>query len=253
MSRVMQTEQRVDLNSTTNRENRLALLGQSYAALAHQIRNPLTIAGLYAELLESRCEGDPEALKAVAGINANLEKIEDYVRNAMIFVRGELQSRRMFTVEDLLERIRNSCSAFMKPEEYRCVGFEGVNGMLSGDLNALVSAFENLLENSIQSVKGPIRLVITATRRKGSLVLSFCDNGPGIPAGLKAMVTQPFVSGRKEGTGLGLAIVESVIHAHKGCFSLSSPECGGTRATVRLPLDLPEKVRAKKKGGGFGE
>ena len=92
---------------------------------------------------------------------------------------------------------------------------------------------------------GHARLTTNASRvakpffqRRGFAVL---DDGPGIPDELKDRIFQPFVTSRKGGVGLGLTFVKRVVHDHHGVVSLESQPGRGTLATVRLPLEVPER------------
>jgi len=218
------------------RRQKLELLGHSYTALVHQIRTPLTVAGLYAELLQPRCESDAESKAALDGIVNSLHTIENYMRNCLIFVKGELQERRNFTITEIVERIEASCQRYFSRAEYQVIRTEAAVGSVSGDLSALISAIDNLLENATQAIDDCPRLSININCEECTLVMELSDNGPGIPEEMKQKVKQPFVSGRKEGTGLGLAIAESVIRAHRGVLSFAPNAGGGTTARIALPL-----------------
>ena len=109
--------------------------------------------------------------------------------------------------------------------------------------DALMGAFLNLVNNSIQAMNGSAELHISFSRSADNHVaISVSDNGPGIDADALQSVKDVFVTTKAQGTGLGLAVVESVASRHGGEFSLSSV-CGeGTTATLRLPL-LKQQVK----------
>ena len=62
------------------------------------------------------------------------------------------------------------------------------------------------------------------------------DSGSGIPAENLSKIFEPYFSTKETGTGLGLAIVQKIIDIHSGTIEVETPEGGGTKFTVRLPM-----------------
>jgi two-component system sensor histidine kinase FlrB len=63
------------------------------------------------------------------------------------------------------------------------------------------------------------------------------DNGPGVPAHIRARIFEPFLTTRTRGNGIGLAIVKSVVEAHQGSVSLAEGSCGAT-FIIELPANI---------------
>jgi signal transduction histidine kinase len=97
----------------------------------------------------------------------------------------------------------------------------------------------NLLRNAAEAAPGaPITLSVGADRSDGKswAWVAVRDRGPGIPPEQRAHIFEPFFTTKERGTGLGLATVHRIVEAHKGRIDVESPEDGGTRVCVRLPL-----------------
>jgi signal transduction histidine kinase len=113
---------------------------------------------------------------------------------------------------------------------------------ISGDRGHLHRAISNLLWNAVKFVPvgGHVEL---ATGMDGSAVtVTVTDNGPGIPAGVRQRLFEPYVSeGEEAGTGLGLFIVRLIAEAHGGAVTLQSQPGKGSRFTLRFPIpaDVP--------------
>ncbi len=214
--------------------DRNQIVAEAQAVLAHQIRNPLTVAGLSVERL-LMTEDDGEARERLERVRSSLHAIERQIRNALVFVRGELVERQTFSVTALVAAMRDECSALLEGHDVAWTEAFGEHDCISGDLATLVGGLTNLVDNAVSIGGAHVKLAIEIVAVSGRLGIAITDNGPGMDAALLARARQPFVSGRG-GSGLGLAIVDAVVKAHSGTFALESAPGAGTRARMELPL-----------------
>jgi len=217
------------------RDAQLRAMSRSQAALAHQIRNPLTVAGLSVERLLAT-EDDDEARERLERVRGSLRAIEQQIRNALVFVRGELAERHTFAVSELVAAMRDAWATLL--DGHRVVWTEayGDRDFVAGDLATLVGALTNIADNAV-SIGGPdVSLSITVDASHGALRIAIADDGPGMDRAMLARAREPFVTGRAGGTGLGLAVVDAVVKAHDGAFALESTLGEGTCARIELPL-----------------
>jgi two-component system sensor histidine kinase FlrB len=109
--------------------------------------------------------------------------------------------------------------------------------MLKGNSEMLLSAFQNLITNSIQAMTsgGEITLQLS-TENAGSIDFIIEDTGPGIPDDIKENIFDPFFTTRSQGTGLGLAVVKVIARAHGGEVWCEPGTNDGIRFIIRLPL-----------------
>ena len=105
----------------------------------------------------------------------------------------------------------------------------------AGELNQV---WTNLLDNAADAVDGRGHIVVRAFRDEGRVVVEIVDDGPGIPREIQNRIFEPFFTTKEigEGTGLGLDIVRRIVTGHGGEITFDS-EPGGTRFTVRLPIE----------------
>ncbi len=120
----------------------------------------------------------------------------------------------------------------------------------AGEINQV---FMNLLMNAIQALEGSQapegerEIEIVTQVRAGSAEIAIADNGPGVPEALAKRIFDPFFTTKPpgQGTGLGLSISTDIIRKHGGTLQVESPEGGGARLVVRVPLvpDARREVR----------
>lgn len=224
-----------NFRSSAARSEAMFIVVEAQAALAHQIRNPLTVAGLSVEHL-LMTESGSEIRQRLERLRSSLQAIEHQIRNALVFVRGELTERHTFEVSALVAAMRDAWLSLLEGHTVVWEERYASDAFIDGDLATLVGALTNLVDNAIGVGGRDVSLHIAVESSGGTLRVAVGDNGPGMDADMLAKARQPFVSGRTGGTGLGLSIVDGVTRAHGGRFVLESSPGVGTCATIELPL-----------------
>jgi len=113
-----------------------------------------------------------------------------------------------------------------------------------GSLQAIKTALANVIHNAVQHSRQGQRIVVEVGRPATVRVI---DHGPGIAAGERREVLQPFVRGHADGTGLGLAIVAQVMALHKGLVAITDTPGGGTTIVLTFP-PLAEPTFGSRQG-----
>ena len=109
--------------------------------------------------------------------------------------------------------------------------------LILGDPEFLRSVFNNLFINAVQAVGNDGGQISTKISPDNDMVrIEVTDSGSGIPAENLSKIFEPYFSTKETGTGLGLAIVQKIIDIHSGTIEVETPEGGGTKFTVRLPM-----------------
>ncbi len=228
-------ESLVIIDPSPARDQRLQMLGASQAALAHQIRTPLTVAGLSVEQVLSTAKDD--AVHAnLARVQRSLTAIERHISNALVFVRGELSERTSFSLLDLSCALQETWRPLLGDVENWWRSDADLRRCTSGDLSALVSALTNVVDNALAVGGRHTKVVVSLATDDVHARLSIADDGPGMSPRMLARAREPFVSDRPGGTGLGLAIADAVVSAHGGELAIESAPQRGTCVTATLPL-----------------
>jgi signal transduction histidine kinase len=210
------------------------------ADAGHELRTPLT--GLRANLDALARNPDlPEAERAslLRESSAEQDRIVHLLDGLQALARGEAAEalpREDVELGDLVDaaiygaRRRHPGVAFALREH------DGQDGEVHGWANGLRLVVDNLLENA--ALHGGGRVDVDLARENGRWLLRVADDGPGIPAGERERLLEPFARGREAaapGTGLGLAIVAQQVALHGGELRLADSDLGGLAAEVRLP------------------
>ncbi|MGJ5181533.1 sensor histidine kinase [Bradyrhizobium oligotrophicum] len=207
---------------------RLAAVGRLSANLAHEIRNPIAAMRLKAE--NALASSDParksSALEAilqqVGRLDALLRDLLDMTQASQPKARSvDLASFLQSTIDvhrELAARHRLQLRAIV-PEAAQAAWFDPLQ---------MQRALDNLILNAIQSTPDGGEVIVAAEIHDGHLLLRVSDNGPGVDAGIRDRLFEPFVSARTDGTGLGLAIVREIARAHRGEAQLAHTRTGSS-------------------------
>ena len=247
-----------------HQREKLAALGSLLAGVAHELNNPLSVVVARAVLLEER--GDPATQTAAVKIRIAAERCARIVRTFLAMARQQQPERGPVSMNDVV-----SAALDITSYAVRTSGIEVTLDLaqdiplILADADQLHQVCLNLIINAQQSLQEqapPRRIRVTSRFHPGTDVLrvTVADNGPGIPAHLRARIFEPYFTTKPTGigTGVGLAVSLGVVEAHGGTLTVDCPAEGGAVFTVELPVnavhaadaaaDLPvKKARARER------
>lgn len=204
---------------------------QTIAAIAHDLRTPLT-------RLRFRAEQAPAAVRD--RMATDIEEMDALIAQAMAFVRGERTPERREPL-DLAALVADCAGGFT--ETGADVSFEGDGALpVEGDPAALRRAMANLISNAVKYGGGAR---VKAFVEDGRAVVEIADDGPGLAGDELEAVFEPFHRGERSrsretgGAGLGLTVARQAARAHGGDIVLIPRDGGGLIARLDLPLAGP--------------
>ena len=208
--------------------------------VAHEIKNPLTPMKLSVQHLQRAWNESQEGKEEMIGrISATLiQQIDTLSQIATEFS----DFARMPAAEkinlDLKELIRSETELFRETPGVKITFHEPeFDTRVYADKRQLLRAFSNLLKNAIQAIPEdrPGKIDIRIEREGSDLLVTFEDNGIGIPEDQRDKIFIPNFTTKSSGMGLGLAMVKNILEQHNGSIWYSSVYGQGTRFFVRLP------------------
>jgi signal transduction histidine kinase len=219
------------------RADRLKLLGELSAGMAHEVRTPLASILGSVDIL-SKESGRPEERKEFLEIlKKEVHRLERVVNDFLNYSRIE---KKDFAPCDLNEAARQAEGILrshpMGKKVRVTLELEKELPTVLGDSNQLCQAVLNLAVTGRQAAgEGEIKISTGVNSGGKRVFLSVADRGPGIPSGNLEKIFTPFFTTRPEGVGLGLGIVEQISSLHKGEVKIESKVGVGTTATLFFP------------------
>lgn len=215
------------LKRQAERHERLAVMGEMAAQVAHQLRTPLAAALLYAGNLENP-DLSPASRESIARKTVErLKVLERLIQDMLLFARGEALGRETVTVTDILADVGQTIEPLARTRGVHFALADRSSRMtVVCNRKELAGALVNLVDNALCAVAPGGRVDLEARATEDQMQFVVRDDGVGMEPAVAARLFEPFFTTRAEGTGLGLAIARGVARAHGGGIEVKSqPGC----------------------------
>jgi PAS domain S-box-containing protein len=227
------TIRKVKTEQLLQKSEKLAMVGQLAAGIAHEIRNPLTSIQGFIHLLKSNNVKE-EYFDIVF---SEIERINSIVSEFLVLAKPSVAT---FVEQDVKVLIKdvvtliNTQSILNNVQIF--VEFDSDLPMVSCEKNQLKQVFLNLLKNSIEAMpKGGNIDVKVKEKEEGKISIQIIDQGIGIPKERLPTLGEPFYTTKEKGTGLGLMTCYKIIEGHNGKLTIQSELNEGTTIEIILP------------------
>ena len=222
---------------------RMAIVGELAAGVAHTIRNPFTSIKMRMFSLTRSLHLNAVQNEDLQVISDEITRIDRIVQNFLEFARppklrleecclGDVIHSVLVLLEYRLKAYNVEVSYTYRPEL----------PSVRVDADRIKEALVNLLINACEAMEGGGHISIVESRGTdpalgeiASIVVS--DNGPGIPPAIIDKVVTPFFTTKEEGSGLGLSIVSRIAREHRGRFIITAAPVRGAECTLQLPVN----------------
>src|SRR5437867_4621784 len=241
-------------NMELARVNRVAVMGELAASLAHEVNNPIgaIVANASAgqRLLAAGKIGTDQLTELLGDIVADGRRAGQVIQGVRNMVRKDAARRGLIQIRAIIREFIRTVHADAIEREVKVTDeVDSDAGQVWGDPVQLLQVLLNLTINSFEAMSAvrpnARRIVIRASRNgNGDILVSVRDSGPGFPSGMAEQLFEPFFSTKSEGTGMGLAISRSIIEAHGGTLSGENCHEGGACFTVCLPQAKEDNSQA---------
>jgi len=220
-------------------QERMAVLGEVAAVMAHELNNPLAAISMFSQMLEGElAAGSPQRERAEV-IRRNTETCKRTIRGLLDMAARATPEVAPFDANDLLHEV----GRLLRPVheragvELRLRPCDG-DATVTGDELQIRQVLINLVMNAIQALepKGGV-VTLSASAVDGGMEMRVEDDGPGIPESARPHIFEPFFTTKRAGvgTGLGLPTSRRIVEAHGGTLDLLSTGPGGSLFRVVLP------------------
>jgi PAS domain S-box-containing protein len=232
-----ESKYRLMAESMTNlmrKTEKLSTAGELAAGIAHEIRNPLTSIKGFIQLMESTGEGNQKYLRIM---NSELNRIELILKELLMLAKPHAYS---FQFKDIRTIIKDVITLFENQALLKKIqiatDFDEDLPQLYCAENQLKQTFINFIKNGFEAMPRGGQFTIRAKKEGENVLVSFSDEGCGIPHELLAKLGEPFHTTKENGTGLGVTISYKIVQEHHGTLHFSSEIDVGTTVTMSLPI-----------------
>jgi two-component system, sporulation sensor kinase A len=237
------THKKEETEGLLQKSDKLAIVGQMAAGIAHEIRNPLTSIKGFIQLFEAKYQEDQQYFKLVL---SELDRINMIVGEFLVLAKPTAFEFKDKEIKKLIHDVVTliNTQAIMTNIEIS-VEYDSDLPIIVCEENQLKQVFINLLKNAIEAMPNGGKIQVEVRVKEEDKVSIFIiDHGTGIPEERIPRLGEPFYSTKEKGTGLGLMTCFKIIEKHDGEIKITSKINEGTTVEVILP-SVPQVVLDK--------
>ncbi len=215
------------------RSEKLSALGQLAAAVAHEVRNPITTVKGFTQFFQGKVESEYTDLML-----SELDRVEIIINEFLTLAKPQAVHFKEEDVADVIHNILalvKTQAAMHSIEIQTC--YQPAVLPIYCDSNQIKQVFLNILKNAIEAMPHGGMLRIQAREFSSYVEIEIEDDGIGISPERMRKLGEPFYSNKEKGTGLGLMVCYKIIEEHHGEIYIASEEGEGTTVTIRLPRE----------------
>ncbi len=215
------------------RSEKLSVVGELSASIAHEIRNPLTSLKGFLQLMKSTGTEVPAYFDIMTD---EISRIESITGELLLHAKPQAHRFNYENVKEITEHVLVllGSQALMNNVEvvtdvdtippFKCIG------------NQIKQVLINVIKNAIESMPNGGELVVQVKHRENKVCIQVRDTGCGIPEEFLDEVGLPFYTTKEKGTGLGMMTTMRIVETHGGEFRISSKVNVGTDIEINLPI-----------------
>ncbi len=220
---------------------RLAMIGQLAAGVAHEINNPLTGIILYCDIVLKSMPEDDVKRKNLEKINHEAMRCKSIVKGLLDFARHKKPETKEASVNQTLE---TTLSLVKNQPLFHNIDLKNDLDqslpLIKIDAGQIQQVFMNIIMNAVEAMdgKGDLSIKSQLSEDEKYIEISFTDTGPGIKSECLKRIFEPFFTTKDAshgGVGIGLAISYRIVRNHNGRVDVTSEMRKGTTFTIKLP------------------
>ncbi|UOF92828.1 PAS domain S-box protein [Fodinisporobacter ferrooxydans] len=219
------------------KSEKLSVIGQLAAGLAHEIRNPLTSLKGFIQLLQSTAREEKHQ-NYYSIMQSELKRIEWICSELLVLAKPQVSDFKRINLPEIIENVIAllEMQAILNNVQMECQVDQGLPLVCCNE-HQIKQVLVNIMKNAIDAMPNGGFLKILVKKQEDDQVLIECiDTGKGIPEAILDKIGEPFYTTKEKGTGLGLMVSQKIIENHKGTIQFKSQYCHGTTVRITLPI-----------------
>ncbi|MFQ5706033.1 MAG: ATP-binding protein [bacterium] len=238
-----QSETLAEVEEQLRHSDRLSVMGELAASLAHEVRNPLGSIKGAVEILQDDYPKENPNYQFLQILVKEVNRLNQVIENFLSLARSRVSQIQELPLQETVNSVVNIVSAKAHKEKVAIdCRFPDHPVLIKADENKFRQVLLNLLLNAMAAINGGGHITIDSqvnNRQAGNriLELTISDTGSGIPESEMKNIFKPFFTTKEHGTGLGLPITKRIIEECNWELGIDSKVGEGTQVRVRIPLN----------------
>lgn len=226
----------VEMRDQLIKAEKLKAVEQMGAAISHEIRNPLTAASGFVQLLEDDYLPRQKRKEYLSIVRDELISAERVIQDYLTFAKPSIERFEELNVKSELKQIISIVQPLANQHSVEIITDFSVIGFIKGDRQKFRQCFVNVLKNAIEAMPNGGLLSISTEFSQNYISIKVTDTGIGMTSDQVQQLGEPFYSTKgKKGTGLGMMVVYSIVRAMNGSIWVESDIGSGTTFQFKFP------------------
>ncbi|MEH7356755.1 PAS domain S-box protein [Neobacillus drentensis] len=219
------------------RTEKLSVIGELAASIAHEIRNPLTTLKGFVQFLKPEISDNSAFFDIML---SELDRINFIVGELLVLAKPQNLYVKPILLHSIIETVVQSLKSEASLKKIKIMEkLENTPVTVNCEENRLKQVFINIMKNSLDATSANGEICIqTKLLNANQVLIRFSDNGCGISQELLARLGEPFYTTKEKGTGLGLLVSNKIIKDHQGSINITSEINKGTIVDITLPISI---------------
>ncbi|ASA26011.1 sensor histidine kinase [Paenibacillus donghaensis] len=245
---VVQYSRELELfNNELQRSEKMEIISELAASVAHEVRNPLQVTRGFLQLLTQKTAGDDKKYLTMA--LSELDRASNIITDFLTFAKPEFEQISVLNLYDEFKHIESILLPLCHLNGGKMVLDVPDDLWVRGNSSKLKQAFINIIKNSIESFGEDGVIYMYAARKENKVIIRIKDNGEGMEPEVLSRLGEPYFSNKSKGTGLGLMVTFRIIEAMQGEIRFVSQKGAGTESITLLPLAEGRTIPAPGEAG----
>lgn len=217
---------------------RLSMIGRMAATIIHDLKNPMTTIGGFAQLLQLKDPAREEVKDFASMINRQVEQFSATAQELLTYAKGSTETELVeHALTPVLQESLMGISFALAQKKMKLVTEFTYEGALKLDKSRFPRIIENLASNAMDAMSEGGTVTVSSRLAGDQVEIRVADDGPGMDPEIMSLIFQEFFThGKDRGTGLGLAITQTITEEHQGEISVESSPGEGTVFTILFPV-----------------
>lgn len=216
--------------------NRLTLVGEMSASLAHEIRNPLQGIKSCLQVIESDIKDKNDLLGELFSlVYLEINRIDKIISDLLSYARPSDPHFECISLEKIFKELLPFIDSLTKRKrlKFKMDIEKGIK--IYVDASHFKQIVINIISNSLKACRENDSIFIKAQKKDDEVIIEIMDTGIGISKENLSKIFNPFFTTFNEGTGLGLCVVQTLVNQNKGKIWIKSEENRGTEVYISFP------------------
>ncbi|ADU31246.1 ATP-binding protein [Evansella cellulosilytica] len=225
---VQQIELNANLKKDLQKSEQLRLVSELAASIAHEVRNPMTVARGFIQLIHSNSKLTSEEKRYLKLTMSELDRAQLIITDYLSLAKPADKATKQIQIYSIIYKVLHTIEAYALMNNVKVKMDVQEDITIIGNEQKLTQVILNLTKNGIEAMENGGELIINGYREREKIILSIKDTGIGMSKEQLQQIGKAYYSTKTNGTGLGLMVSYSIIESLGGAVSVKSEIGQGT-------------------------